>query len=194
MIPARADVVILGSGIAAQTAAETLRRYAPEMSIVMISREPGAALLDATTRDVIAFYKKMGYHAVDIQGNPPDYIGQMCHFADENRDYFNENTLTLGDFNINMLWNNAFKKEHNYERFLEIMSALKQESLYHKLYNCTQGEEKIPTSYYRRNPERPFHIDYIFGGENVFTQLKKFKIHGKEWLTYSDHLPLELEI
>ena len=41
MIPARADVVILGSGIAAQTAAETLRRYAPEMSIVMISREPG---------------------------------------------------------------------------------------------------------------------------------------------------------
>lgn len=123
-----------------------------------------------------------------------DYIGQMCHFAAENRDHFDENSLTLGDFNINMLWNNAFKKEHNYERFLEIMSSCKQESLYHKLYNCPQGEEKIPTSYYRRNPERPFHIDYVFGGENVFTHLKKFKIHGKEWLTHSDHLPLELEI
>lgn len=47
-----------------------------------VCKQPGAALLDATTRDVIAFYKKMGYQAVDIQGNPPDYIGQMCRFAE----------------------------------------------------------------------------------------------------------------
>ena len=123
-----------------------------------------------------------------------DYIGQMCEFMERYHANFDDNSILIGDLNSNMLWNNAFKKEHNYERFLEIMSALKQESLYHKLYNCTQGEEKIPTSYYRRNQERLYHIDYIFGGKNVFTHLKKFKIHGKEWLTYSDHLPLELEI
>ena len=47
-----------------------------------VCKRPGAALLDETTRDVIAFYKKNGYCHVDMDGNPPDYIGQMCRFLE----------------------------------------------------------------------------------------------------------------
>lgn len=41
MIPCSADVVILGNGIAGRTAAETLRQLDSQLSVVMISREPG---------------------------------------------------------------------------------------------------------------------------------------------------------
>lgn len=123
-----------------------------------------------------------------------DYIGQMCHFAQHHSPCFQKNSITLGDFNINMQWNQSFKKEHNYEKFLELMKNLKQDSLYHQLNNIPQGKETTATSYYRRNPNCPFHIDYIYVGKNIFTHLKKFKIYNKEWLQYSDHVPLEIEI
>lgn len=47
-----------------------------------VCKRSGAALLDETTRDVIAFYKKNGYRHVPMDGNPPDYIGQMCRFLE----------------------------------------------------------------------------------------------------------------
>ena len=39
-------------------------------------------LLNATTLEVIRFYKKCGYQWVDMDGNPPDYIGQQCRFME----------------------------------------------------------------------------------------------------------------
>ena len=39
-------------------------------------------LLNATTLEVICFYKKYGYQWVDMDGNPPDYIGQQCRFME----------------------------------------------------------------------------------------------------------------
>lgn len=47
-----------------------------------VCKHPGAALMDETTRDVVAFYKKAGYLPTDMDGNPPDYIGQMCRFLE----------------------------------------------------------------------------------------------------------------
>lgn len=39
-------------------------------------------LLNAVTLEVIRFYKKYGYRWVDMDGNPPDYIGQQCRFME----------------------------------------------------------------------------------------------------------------
>lgn len=47
-----------------------------------VCKRPGSALLDETTRDVIAFYKMNGYSHVEMDGNPPDYIGQQCRFLE----------------------------------------------------------------------------------------------------------------
>lgn len=47
-----------------------------------VCKRPGAALLDATTRDVIACYKKMGYQPIRMDGNPPDYVGEQCRFLE----------------------------------------------------------------------------------------------------------------
>lgn len=47
-----------------------------------VCKRPGAALMDSTTRDVLVFYKRFGYTPKIIQGNPPDYIGEMCRFLE----------------------------------------------------------------------------------------------------------------
>lgn len=39
-------------------------------------------LLNEVTLEVIKFYKRYGYQWVDMDGNPPDYIGQQCRFLE----------------------------------------------------------------------------------------------------------------
>ena len=55
--------------------------------------DPWGTLLDGTTRDVILFYKKWGYAWTDMDGNPPDYIGQQCRFLE----YLSRCLIPLGD-------------------------------------------------------------------------------------------------
>lgn len=133
--------------------------------------------------------------ACRVKDNPDwDYIGQMCYFMEKYSQYFDSNTVMAGDFNINMQWNKSFKKEHNYTRFLQLCSENGLYSLYHQLSQEPQGQETIPTSFYRRNPSRGFHIDYIYLPQELNNKVKNFQIHGVEWLSLSDHVPLELEI
>lgn len=46
------------------------------------ARHNGSILLDSTTLEVIKFYKQWGYEPTDMDGNPPDYIGQMFRFME----------------------------------------------------------------------------------------------------------------
>jgi len=43
-------------------------------------RENGDLLLDEVTLEVIAAYRERGYSPVEMDGNPPDYIGQLFRF------------------------------------------------------------------------------------------------------------------
>lgn len=130
-----------------------------------------------------------------VKDNPDwDYIGQMCHFMEYNRQHLPSQTIFMGDFNINMQWNSSFKKEHNYSRFLQLCTQENLISLYHHLSQESQGQETIPTSFFHRDPQRGFHIDYTFINKNLLPAVKNFTIHGTEWLPLSDHTILELEL
>ncbi len=122
-----------------------------------------------------------------------DYIGQMCAFMNRYHGHFNAHSIMAGDLNSNMLWNSYYKKEHNYARFLELMENAGLVSVYHALTGLPQGQEKVPTSYYHRDPARGFHIDYVFMSRPEISTLKSFEISGKEWLERSDHVPLVWE-
>ena len=122
-----------------------------------------------------------------------DYIGQMCVFMERYYGYFDDLSVMIGDLNSNMLWNSYYKKEHNYSRFLELMAGNGLFSVYHELSGLPQGQETVPTSYYHRDPARGFHIDYAFMSKPEIACLRRFDISGKEWLDYSDHVPLILE-
>lgn len=123
-----------------------------------------------------------------------DYIGQMCEFMERYHANFDDNSILIGDLNSNMLWNSYYQKAHNYSHFLELMAENGLVSVYHQLEKCAQGQEKIPTSYYHRDPKRGFHIDYAFMSPKRIEELGKFEIAGKKWLEWSDHVPLLLEI
>lgn len=130
-----------------------------------------------------------------VQTNPDwDYIGQLCYFMEHYASYLTPNTILVGDFNINMLWNKSFKKEHNYTRFLELCRENGFCSLYHELTQQPQGQETAYTSYFHHNPLRGFHIDYAYLNRQQLPNVKSFKIHGCEWLAFSDHTVLELEL
>lgn len=47
-----------------------------------VCKEPGEALLNATTLEVIKAYKRNGYAPVRMDGNPADYIGEQCRFLE----------------------------------------------------------------------------------------------------------------
>lgn len=124
-----------------------------------------------------------------------DYIGQLCHFMEHNGPLLPPQSLFLGDFNINMQWNDSFKKEHNYSRFLELCHTYGFTSLYHHLTGETQGQETTFTSYSHRIKRRGYHIDYAWLGRGLLRRAEAFRIHGgREWLTRSDHMVLEVEL
>ncbi|XCP85986.1 DMSO/selenate family reductase complex A subunit [Roseburia hominis] len=54
--------------------------YVPLWASVCQGREP--VLMNRETLEVIRFYKRLGYRTVDIESNPPDYIGQQCRFME----------------------------------------------------------------------------------------------------------------
>jgi anaerobic dimethyl sulfoxide reductase subunit A len=65
-------------------------------------------LLDKTTLGVIKRYKEFGYVAVDMDGNPPDYIGQQFRFLEylarcnlkESNIFTNETSDFIDDYTL----------------------------------------------------------------------------------------------
>ncbi len=160
--------------------------FTPEFKYVLpvrVALQPGKSFL------------LTGIWASTVKNNHDwDYIGQMCVFMERYQQHFNQNSVMIGDFNSNMLWNSYYKKEHNYARFLSLLAAKGMFSVYHMLSGREQGQELVPTSYYHRDEARGFHIDYAFINKKKLEKLRKFEIAGKEWLQYSDHVPLVLEL
>lgn len=65
-------------------------------------------------------------------------------------------------------------------------------SLYHEHNGEDPGKERRPTHLFRRDPTRPFHIDYIYASEGL--DVSEFEIgRPKDWLDVSDHVPLRAQ-
>ncbi|MEQ8324039.1 MAG: endonuclease/exonuclease/phosphatase family protein [Cytophagales bacterium] len=119
------------------------------------------------------------------------YIAQLWLYLEEHKEKF-ENMLIAGDFNSNSIWDNSRVRNHT-----EVVRELKEieiESIYHTYFNENQGNESIPTLFFRKELDRPFHIDYMFGSSMFHKNVISYNI-GKpdQWLKYSDHMPIVYE-
>lgn len=136
--------------------------------------------------------------AVWTKGGPSSrnsYVVYATKALKAYRHYLNEDTLIIGDFNSNKLWDKHFNRKYNHSRMLEFLDKMHFGSVYHCIKHENHGEESIPTICMYRNPERIYHIDYAFIHEKKLKDIKDFHIGDKDsWLSYSDHMPLFLEI
>uniref|UniRef100_UPI00404B802B endonuclease/exonuclease/phosphatase family protein n=1 Tax=Gelidibacter sp. TaxID=2018083 RepID=UPI00404B802B len=129
------------------------------------------------------------------RNNSPNfgYIGQLWKYLQVNKDKL-KGTLIVGDFNSNAIWD-EWDRWWNHSDVVNELKEYGIVSVYHKLTNEKQGKESIPTLFFQKKLERPYHIDYIFGPEKFVKQAKKFEIGKPEnWLRLSDHMPIFYEI
>lgn len=118
------------------------------------------------------------------------YIEEYYIYQSINIKKYNNNTIIIGDFNSNKIWDS----KHQFRDHSLVVKELKQkkiESIYHYKYNELQGEESINTYYMYRHLDRGYHIDHCF------TNIKNVKnytvLENLKWLEYSDHMPIILE-
>lgn len=122
----------------------------------------------------------------------PKYVEMIHDFFDANEDLFNDNLVMCGDFNSSVVFNGHHPKAKNHTVLNEKLESKNLISVYHDLTGDNQGSEKSMTFYQARHLNNPFHLDFVYAGENV---VKEFSIldHYK-WITLSDHLPLVFKI
>ncbi len=119
------------------------------------------------------------------------YIEGYYDYQQMNIDRYNTQTVVVGDFNSNSIWDGL----HGTKNHTEVVRQLKMvglESAYHIVNHEPQGKETNHTFYFHRNPSNGYHIDYCFIDPE---RLKSFLICDKgEWLQHSDHLPMIVEL
>ena len=120
------------------------------------------------------------------------YIGQFWKYLEINFSKF-ESILIAGDFNSNVIWD-KWDRWWNHSDILKTLDRKSIKSIYHSYFNEEQGKESKPTFFLQRNQNKPYHIDYFFGSP-YFQFNNHFEIGDiSEWIVYSDHLPIMLEI
>lgn len=121
-----------------------------------------------------------------------NYIRQFKMSLDHYDSFIkNKNTIIIGDFNSNLIWENPYRIDKDHKHVIEELKKKGIKSSYHYFFSEKQGEETRPTFYYHHKKEKPFHIDFCFLSKNLTDKLNTVEI-GKyeDWIKYSDHVPM----
>ncbi len=119
------------------------------------------------------------------------YIEEYYIYQYFNKDKYDKKMLIIGDFNSNSNWDYKHHKR-NHSLVVRDLEQLGLVSAYHFFYNECQGQESKKTFCLYGNKNRGYHIDYAFASKQ---RIKFFEIlDNEEWLAYSDHYPILVEI
>jgi len=98
--------------------------------------------------------------------------------------------IVAGDFNASVTWDS----NPRYAKFSEVDTALENlglTSAYHAFREQTMGHETDPTLWWRHDPEKAFHIDYIHVSKNWIPAIKSVCVgSASDWIKTSDHAPV----
>jgi exodeoxyribonuclease-3 len=122
------------------------------------------------------------------------YMGQFWKYLQLHRtDIPNKNTMIVGDFNSNSIWDKN-DRWWNHSDVVAELSELNIESLYHYQYTEKQGKESVPTFFLNRKENKPYHIDYAFLSKDLLPHSQLTVGKREEWVSVSDHMPLCVKI
>ena len=140
----------------------------------------------------------IGIWAMDDKEKPKNrYIAQVWNILNEYKELFDTNIIILGDFNWNIIWDE--KESYSLAGDFRLVNSMLNNnsivSVYHHHFNEVFGKEKNSTYFMHKNQEKKYHTDYIFLKKNTMDNIKNFSVgQYNEWIEYSDHMPLFLEI
>ncbi|MFM2059282.1 MAG: hypothetical protein RLY71_3667 [Pseudomonadota bacterium] len=122
------------------------------------------------------------------------YIGQLWKWLDLNSDFLvGDQTLLIGDLNSNAIWD-AQHRGCSHSEVVNILAGLGQLSVYHHLRGEAHGMECTPTLFFRRQIDRPYHIDYAFLSKRLLNGVALKIGQPEHWLALSDHMPVTIDI
>lgn len=130
------------------------------------------------------FRKKEGLLVKQL--DPDIAFIQECESPDKYPDEFPYKLFPLKESN---------SLEGDFQNVNEILNKNDIESVYHHWFKEDFGREKNPTYFMFKKESKSYHTDYIFLKKNTIDNIKNFSV-GKynEWIGYSDHMPLLIEI
>lgn len=127
---------------------------------------------------------------VGVWASPP-YIEEYYIYQSINIDNYGENTLIVGDFNSNVIWD----KKHGRRNHSAVVAELKAKNIvsaYHYVTQEKEGQETQSTFRLYKHSDKKYHIDYCFVNPS---RMKDFQIlDSEDWLQYSDHMPIQVII
>ena len=133
--------------------------------------------------------------AMDNKQNPlARYIGQVWNAINYYQATLTNNTILIGDFNSNQIWDEK-ERVGNHTEVVNFLQNFKIESLYHKQQNESHGLESLNTFFMNRNLDKPYHIDYVFASHDIIKNGYNLTLgNPTEWIDKSDHVPMILDI
>lgn len=126
-------------------------------------------------------------------------LGPMRRALTKYRSHFSASPVIMGgDLNNNVFWDRPGYRV-NHAKAVEQLAGHGLTSVYHARSGDVQGQEKIPTHFWRdRTRDGPtYHIDYVFAPDTHLQRIRSFAVGTfDDWVGngLSDHVPLTLDI
>lgn len=141
-------------------------------------------------RHFISIRVNNDFDLLGVWASPP-YIEEYYIYQTINLGHYNKKLLLIGDFNSNVIWDKSHGKR-NHSAVVKELERIGLTSAYHYIKSERAGRETQKTFYLHKHMDKGYHIDYCFLAPE---RISDFQIlNSEQWLQYSDHLPLKVEI
>lgn len=116
------------------------------------------------------------------------FLDVLDHYGEHIRS--SEKVVIAGDFNNGPQWDIPGHR-NNFAEIDQALNELGLRSAYHFFKLEEFGKETSPTYFHQRNPQKPFHIDYVYSNINLIKSVEVGSF--SDWSSRSDHVPLTVE-
>jgi len=145
--------------------------------------------LEVTTPDG-SIFNLFALWAMPHKVRAKSYVGQVWGALKYYKSMLSDDTVLIGDFNSNQIWD-AERKKGNHSDCVQLLGSFNIESIYHKQTKELHGAESIPTIYLLKQIHKPYHLDYCFASQSMISDKTTIAIGEPDtWLERSDHMPL----